>query len=137
MGPTEGLPREHRLRRRSEFLTVQKNGKRVHTRHFVVVVLPREGSDENRLGVTVTKRVAGSVGRNRVKRVVREVFRRHRHYFPGGCDVVIIAKSGADLLGYDDVRDEMARIRRRLEAAAQHRAPHRPQRRASKPLKNP
>lgn len=119
MGPKEGLPRTHRLRRRREFLDVQKGGRRVHTRHFVVVVLPREGSGDTRMGVTVTKRVAGSVGRNRVKRVVREVFRRHRHYFPGGCDVVIIAKSGADLLGYDDVHDEMERIRRPLAAAAQ------------------
>lgn len=116
--PQEGLPREARLRRRFEFLTVQKAGQRVHTRHFIVVVLPREGREETRMGVTVTKRVAGSVGRNRVKRMVREVFRRHRAFFPGACDVVIIAKSGADLLGCDDVALELTRIRRPLFAAA-------------------
>jgi len=71
------------------------------------------------MGVTVTKRVAGSVGRNRVKRMVREVFRRHRGYFPGACDVVIIAKSGAHLLGCDDVSEELSRIRRPLFAAAE------------------
>jgi len=90
----------------------------VHTRHFVVVLRPREAPDHpTRLGVTVTKRVAKAVGRNRVKRVVREVFRRNRHYFPDGCDVVIIAKSGAPLLGYADVETEIGRVRRRIAAA--------------------
>jgi len=114
----EGLPRERRLRKRPEFLSVQARGKRVHTPHFVVIVSPRAGGGETRLGVTVTKRVAGAVGRNRVKRMVREVFRRHRSHFPGGCDVVIIAKSGAPLLRCDDVQAELAGLRGPLAAAA-------------------
>jgi len=98
-------------------LLVQRFGARAHTRHFVVIVRARELRDApTRLGVTVTKRVANAVGRNRVKRVVREVFRRNRHLFPIGCDVVVIAKSGAPLLGYDDVLTEITRIRRRLKA---------------------
>lgn len=88
---------------------------RVHTRHFVVVLRRREPADApSRIGVTVTKRVANAVGRNRVKRLVREVFRRNRHLFPDGCDVVIIAKSDAHLLGYAEVEDELGRIRRRM-----------------------
>src|SRR5690606_8110681 len=74
--PSEGFPPSARLKRRQEFLRVQREGTRVHTPHYVVVVLRRpEGDDVRRLGITVTKKVAGAVGRNRVKRVVREVFR--------------------------------------------------------------
>ena len=118
-GNDERFPASHRLRRRAEFLRVQREGRRVHTRHFVLVVLP--GPDRRglrRLGITVTKKVAGAVGRNRVKRVVREVFRRNRHLFPAGCDVVVIAKSGAPLLGYDDVKAEIAQVQRPLGQAA-------------------
>ena len=116
--PVQGLSREQRLRRRPEFLLVQRFGVRSHTRHFVVIVRAREPRDATtRIGVTVTKRVANAVGRNRVKRVVREVFRRNRALFPPGCDVVVIAKSGAPLLGYDEVLTEISRIRRRLEPA--------------------
>ena len=64
--------------------------------------------------MTVTKRVGNAAQRNRVKRLVREVFRRNRHMFPEGCDVVVIAKSGAPALGYEDVRAELARARRRM-----------------------
>ena len=49
--------------------------------HFVVMVLPAE---RQRLGVTVTRAYAGAVGRNRIKRLAREVFRRERGLFPPG-----------------------------------------------------
>ena len=39
----------------------------------------------------MTKKVGTAVQRNRIKRVVREVFRRHRSMFPAGHDVVFIA----------------------------------------------
>lgn len=115
----ERLPRSHRLRRRGEFLHVQQDGARIHTPHFVLVVLPRrEGEPDRRLGITVTKKVAGAVGRNRVKRVVREIFRRNRHLFPEGCDVVVIAKSGAQALGYGEAEAELARVQGPLAGAA-------------------
>ncbi len=117
-GRREGLPRSDRLRRRREFLLVQRSGKRVHTEHFILIVSPRSDSGGGRLGVTITKKVAGAVGRNRVKRVLREVFRRNRHYFPRGYDLVVIAKSGAPLLGYEAVRHEVGRVRRALAKAA-------------------
>lgn len=118
-GSDEGFPRSHRLRRRAEFLRVQREGQRVHTKHFVLVVMPRpEPEGLRRVGITVTKKVAAAVGRNRVKRVVREVFRKNRHLFPEGCDVVVIAKSGAPQLGYEDVKAEITRVQRPLSQAA-------------------
>lgn len=119
------FPRAERLRRRGEFLEVQRDGARVHTPHFVVVVLRRaDGGASRRLGITVTKKVSGAVGRNRVKRLVREVFRQNRHLFPEGCDVVVIAKSGAPELRYDEAVAELARVRRALEHAARRPRQH-------------
>ena len=113
------FPASHRLRRRGDFLKVQRDGARVHTPHFVVVVLRRpEGGALRRLGITVTKKVSGAVGRNRVKRVMREVFRQNRHLFPEGCDVVVIAKSGAPELRYAEAVAELTKVRRALEHAA-------------------
>lgn len=109
---------------------MQRRGKRVHTPHFVVVVLPNPELDGlRRLGITVTKKVAKAVGRNRVKRVVREVFRKNRSLFPVGCDVVVIAKSGAPALRYEDVRTELARVRRPLARAAEKARRSRPKKR--------
>lgn len=120
--PGEQLPREHHLKRRSEFLQAQREGERVHTRHYLIVVIARpEGPC--RLGITTTKKVATAVGRNRIKRVLREVFRRNRDLFPEACDVVVIAKSGAAELGYEACLAELARARRALTAAARKARP--------------
>jgi ribonuclease P protein component len=85
---------------------VQHGGKRVQTRHFVIMLMP---DSHQRIGVTVTRRVAGSVGRNRIKRLVREVFRRNRRLFPQECDTVVLARTGADQLDYAAVHGEVAK----------------------------
>lgn len=106
------LPATARVKLRAHFQLAQARGRKVHTTHFVVCVLPRsigavQGLDGARLGVTVTRKIAGAVGRNRVKRVVREVFRCNRSQFPSGSDVVVIAKHGAPALCYADAESEL------------------------------
>lgn len=108
------LHRDNRLRRRRDFLRVQGTGRRVRTRHFVLLVCP---SDDDRLGITVTKRIAHAVGRNRVKRVVREVYRRNRALFPASSEIVVIARRGAPELGYEAVRRELLHAQDALRSA--------------------
>lgn len=111
-----GFPRADRLLRRSEFMRVQQQGRRVHTSHFVLLLI-RAGRDATRLGVTVGRRVGGAVQRNRVKRLVREVFRLNRRLFPRECDVVLVARSGADRLDYASVLGELERAQTAIERA--------------------
>ncbi len=91
-----------------------------HLRHFLVFVVPfardpasrppngptahpgisREGV---RLGITVTRKVGGATVRNRIKRYVREAFRRKRGSFTPGYDMVWVAKQSAATVGYAEV----------------------------------
>jgi len=88
----------------------------VHTRHFLILI--EHGRDPaRRLGVTVTKKVGSAVGRNHVKRRVKEVFRQHRALFPSGADVVVIAKRGAVELSYGDILGQFSRARRAMTKA--------------------
>jgi len=112
------FPEQARVKLRRHFQLAQSRGRKVHTTHFVLCVLPRSvgaggGFDGARLGVTVTRKIAGAVGRNRVKRVVREVFRCNRSQFPSGSDVVVIAKHGAPDLSYADAEGELLGALRR------------------------
>lgn len=67
--------------------------------------------------MTVTKKVGTAVERNRVKRLVRETFRKNRAHFPEGCDVVFIAKRGAPALRYADVQEQVLGVERAMRAA--------------------
>ncbi|MFQ5904399.1 MAG: ribonuclease P protein component, partial [Candidatus Binatia bacterium] len=59
-------------------MNLSQGGRKIHTSHFVVISKTND-KGENRLGVTVSSRVGRAVVRNRIKRLLREFFRRHRH----------------------------------------------------------
>jgi ribonuclease P protein component len=61
---------------------------------LVFYSFPGEGK-RRRFGCTVPKVVGGAVVRNRVKRILRDCFRRHRNTFPEGCVLVVNAKRSA------------------------------------------
>ena len=66
-----------RIRKRAEYQTVYDRGQRIPSSSFVLFVL-RNSAGRPRLGITVTKRVGNAVRRNRAKRLIREIFRRHK-----------------------------------------------------------
>ena len=102
----EGFPKEARLTRRSEFLLLSRRGRKFHTPHFIII---RRDNDHlgKRLGVTVSSKVGNAVVRNRVKRGLREFFRRGRESFRDHQDTVIIARRGAGELSHAAMTAEL------------------------------
>ncbi|HUA89034.1 MAG TPA: ribonuclease P protein component [Steroidobacteraceae bacterium] len=76
------LPAQLRLRRKREFDAAYARGRRMGDGLFAVTVCANTiGSP--RLGLAVAVRAAGGgVGRNRIRRIVRESFRVHQHELP-------------------------------------------------------
>lgn len=60
---------------------------------LVFHVLPN-GLEQSRLGLAVSRQVAKAVGRNLVKRRIREVFRRKKRYLKQKYDLVIYPRKG-------------------------------------------
>jgi len=87
---------------------IQRVGRRQHAQHLVVIRAPSR-TGVSRFGVTASSRLGGAVVRNRVKRVLREVFRHYRAALEPPVDVVVIAKHGADKLTYAQAAAEFAR----------------------------
>ncbi len=83
-------------------------GRRLHTRHFGIILFPAPAG-RPRLGLAVTKRLGKAVERNRVRRLLREFFRRHRDRLPPE-DMIIMAKKGAAALDYHQVEKELSRV---------------------------
>jgi ribonuclease P protein component len=106
VGGSRSFPKTVRLRRRREFLSVQREGQRRHTSHFVVIRRRGEAS-QLRLGITVSSRVGNAVVRNRVKRLVREGFRQLLTTLVDPADVVVIARPGADRITHAQAAEEI------------------------------
>ncbi len=106
-----GFPSDSRLRNRREFLRVRQGGRTLHTRHFLIVVLNKE-TGPTRLGITCSRKVGGAVQRNRIKRLLREYFRLNVSRLPEHTDISVIAKRGAHLLDYRQVRSEIDLLER-------------------------
>ena len=106
---TEIFPKTARLRKRPEFLTLSRTGKKIHSANFVVISQKNDMS-ESRLGITVSGKVGNAVVRNRIKRLVREHFRRHRDEIAAGTDVLVIARPSATALTAHLLFDEIGKI---------------------------
>jgi ribonuclease P protein component len=61
------------------------------------------------LGLVAGRKVGKASRRNRVKRLLREFFRRHKESLPPG-DLIIMAKKGAPDLTYAQVQAELAQV---------------------------
>jgi ribonuclease P protein component len=107
------FPAAVRLKTRSEYLEVQKNGRRLQMDRFLVLAHARPGQPM-RLGITVSRKVAGAVGRTRIKRLVREAFRRGRDRWPEGWDVVIVARRECVGATYAEIAQLLTRALGRL-----------------------
>jgi ribonuclease P protein component len=90
----ERFPKSLRLRRRAEFLRVQDKGVKVSVDPLLALALSN-GTGVTRVGLTVSSKVGNAVVRARLRRYLRELFRKRRAKLPQGLDLVLIARTSA------------------------------------------
>ena len=107
---SEALPRDERLRRRREFLTCYRRGRRRHGSLLILYAFPNALSHP-RLGITASRKVGGSVLRHRLKRRIREVYRRWsgRTSLPA-VDLVVHVRPAARGADFSDLRRDLERL---------------------------
>ncbi len=106
------LPREARLRRTGEFAEVRRLGRRAVRGCLIVNWRNTAAGHRPRLGVVTSRKVGPAVVRNRVRRLLREVFRRHQHDLCGPLDLVLVARPSIAGRPLADVeRDFLALLR--------------------------
>ena len=104
------LTREHRLRRRAQYVRVQSMGVRLTTEHFVFLLARRPDRGPSRLGVTASKRIGCAAVRNRAKRSVKEAFRHMPGLLPDGLDMVVVVRRSLGDCKVAQVQNEWAAL---------------------------
>jgi ribonuclease P protein component len=101
----ESFPKAARVRRRREFLSFGRTGEKRRTECFVFLTAP---ASRPRLGITVSRKVGGAVVRNRLKRRIREIYRRHPDRGSWERDLIVIARTGAGTIGSEEIGRQLA-----------------------------
>ena len=95
------------LRRTRDFQTVRAKGRRIQCGVFLFTAAPQ--AEETgmppapRLGVITSRRVGPAVVRNRLRRLVREIFRAHQVELRPDVDIVLVMRPGAARLTYPEL----------------------------------
>ena len=123
--PDYKFTRNNRLISSSDFQQVFKNNSlRVSDRDLLVLAM-LNGNQNSRLGLVIGKKnVPSAVGRNKVKRAIRETFRKNTFKIP--IDIVVIARQGVGTLSSEQLNlllnQSWCRLRDRCNKAKENHA---------------
>ena len=76
----------------------------------MVMYVMKNGTDRNRLGISVSKKVGNSVVRHHLTRLVREAYRLNEEQFLRGYDIVVIARKGSADIDFHTVQDSLLKL---------------------------
>ncbi|HIT91165.1 MAG TPA: ribonuclease P protein component [Candidatus Merdenecus merdavium] len=90
------------LKKNKDFQIVYKQGESYANR-LLVMYVRKNGMTNNRLGISVSKKVGNSVIRHRITRLLRESYRLNESSFVKGIDIVVIARVTAKGKSYIEI----------------------------------
>ena len=97
------------LKKNRDFQKVYRKGKSYANKYLVMYVL-ENGTSQNRLGISVSKKVGNSIVRHRLTRLIRESYRLQEERFRCGLDIIVIARIGAKGKGYKEIVGAMLHL---------------------------
>lgn len=93
--------KKERLRTNAEFQEVLTCGKRfVHPLIFFIVLA---GKPDRKIGISVVKKTENKVVKNRLKRILREIYRLNKNMLSESVAIVAIAREKAVEAGFKDL----------------------------------
>lgn len=109
---------ERRLHSPREFREAQAGAVRVQTEPFVLLLNRRRDiTGPSRLGLVASRKVGNAARRNRLRRLLREAFRKGVLRVPDGTDVVVIFRAHLPAMSFGDVEGVLRGAQARLKKA--------------------
>ena len=102
------------LKKNNEFQRVYRKGTSQANRYLVVYVLENHDRHmENRLGISVSKKVGNSVVRHRLTRLIRESYRLNETDFDSNLDIVVVARAAAKGKSFHEIESAFLHLARK------------------------
>jgi ribonuclease P protein component len=99
------------LKKNTDFKKVYHCGKS-NANKYLVMYLYENGMDENRVGISVSKKVGNSIIRHRLTRLIRESYRLNEERFQCGYDIVVIARTSAKGKNFHEIESALLHLGR-------------------------
>lgn len=106
------MNKRQRIKKDNEFQKVFKEGKSFANRQFIVYRYKKEGQEQFRIGLSVSKKVGNAVTRNRIKRYVRQAFLEMKDELQNDMDYVIIARHQAAKIDFHETKKSLQHVLR-------------------------
>ncbi len=87
------MKKYQKIKKQADFQRIFHKGKRAFSSSFTLLYLPAK---QTSMGISVGKRHGKSVQRNRVKRLLREVFRLHLDKIQGTYSLIFLPKANEE-----------------------------------------
>ena len=97
------------LKKNKDFQVVYRNGKSYANKYLVMYVLKND-TEQNRIGISVSKKVGNSVVRHRMTRLIRESYRLQESTFQRGLDIVVVCRASAKDKNYKDMESALIHL---------------------------
>ena len=97
------------LKKNRDFQNVYKKGTSFANSYLVMYIL-ENGLQENRIGISVSKKVGNSVVRHHLTRLIRESYRLSEEHFSCGIDIVVIARTSAKGRNYHEIESALIHL---------------------------
>lgn len=106
--------REHRLTDRKEINRLSKSGRTIKSENFRLK-FARNDFGVSRICFSISKKIATSPQRNRIRRIFREIFRTNKEKIPEGFDYILICNKEILSNSYRALEDEFIKSVNDLE----------------------
>ena len=99
------------LKKNRDFQSVYRRGKSYGNKYLVMYLLPNQ-TENNRIGISVSKKVGNSIVRHHLTRLIRESYRLHEENVQRGHDMVVVARTAAKDRTYHEIESALIHLGR-------------------------
>lgn len=111
------LSKTYRMKKNSQFDYIFKNGK-LQKSKFLMLFYSKSKSSTPKIGIVVSKKIGGSVVRNRVKRLLRESIKNNLSKLNNHNNYILVARTGISELSLSEISTILVNLVEKMDVNA-------------------